>query len=130
MNKLEDTLEKFMKATIVNKENNMAAIRNIKTQVGQISKQLVEGQSGQFSANTQTNLKEHCNTIVIESGTIAGERDGDNVVVEKGRKNEIEGERNEKERGKNMIEEKKIEKKSENDERDVIVKELSYSHVP
>ena len=57
-----------MKATMVNQENNMVAIRNLETQVGQISKQLVEGQSGQVLANTQTNPKEHCNAITTESG--------------------------------------------------------------
>jgi len=34
LNKLEYTLEKFMKATMASQENNMAAIRNIETQVG------------------------------------------------------------------------------------------------
>jgi len=68
MNTFEDTLKKFMKATMVNQENNMVAIRNLETQVGQISKQLVEGQSGQVLANTQTNPKEHCNAITTESG--------------------------------------------------------------
>jgi len=46
LDKFEDTLEKFMKATMVSQENNMAAIRNIEIQVGQISKQLAEEQSG------------------------------------------------------------------------------------
>jgi len=63
----------------------MTTIRNVETQVGQIAKQLAEGQSGQFSANIQTNPKEHCNTIVTKNGRIAGEMDGNNVVAEKER---------------------------------------------
>jgi len=41
-----------MKATLASQENNMVAIRNLETWVGQIAKQLVERQSGQFSANS------------------------------------------------------------------------------
>ena len=70
LNKLEDALEKFMKATMASQENNITTIRNIETQVGQICKQLVDEQSGQFSANTKTNPKEHCNTMASESGRI------------------------------------------------------------
>ena len=75
--------------------------------MGQIAKQLVERQSGQFSANAQTNPKKHCNKIASESGRIAGERDGNNVVSEKERKYETEGERDEKERDKKRSEEEK-----------------------
>ena len=71
---------------MASQENNMAAIRNIEIQVGQIAKQLVERQSGQFSANAQTNPKEHCNKIAFESGRRVGERDGNNVVAEKRRR--------------------------------------------
>ena len=60
-----------MKATLASQENNMVAIRNLETWVGQIAKQLVERQSGQFSANSQTNPKEQCNVITTESGKIA-----------------------------------------------------------
>ena len=51
LNKFEDTLEKFMKAIMASQENNMAVIRNIEIQVGQIAKQLAKRQSGQFLAN-------------------------------------------------------------------------------
>jgi len=40
LKKLEDTLEKFMKATMANHENKMATIRNMEIQMGQMSKQL------------------------------------------------------------------------------------------
>jgi len=93
MNTFEDTLEKFMKDIMANQENNIAEIGNIEIQVGQIAKQLAERQSGQFSANAQTNPREHCNEIASENGRIAGERDCNNVVAEKEGKNETEGER-------------------------------------
>jgi len=35
-----------MKATLASQENNMVAIINLETRVGQIAKQLVERQSG------------------------------------------------------------------------------------
>ena len=40
-----------MKAIMASQENNMAVIRNIEIQVGQIAKQLAKRQSGQFLAN-------------------------------------------------------------------------------
>jgi len=76
----------------------MATIRNREIQVVQIAKQIVEGQSGQFSANTKTNLKEHCNKIVAESDEKIRERDDKMVGVEK-RKNETKRKRDEKDRG-------------------------------
>ena len=79
-------------------------------QLAQKIAQIGEGQSGQFSVNSQTNPKEHCN----------------NVVVEKEEKDETEDKRDEKERS----EEKKIKKKSENKERGILEKDLSYSHPP
>ena len=50
--KLEDTLEKFMQASLTNQKNTEASIRNLETQVGQLAKQLSDQQTGQFSANT------------------------------------------------------------------------------
>jgi len=38
--KLEDTLEKFMQASLTNQNNTKASIRNLETQVGQLAKQL------------------------------------------------------------------------------------------
>ncbi|XP_068492294.1 uncharacterized protein [Phaseolus vulgaris] len=109
MIKVEDALTKIVSA----QDNSMAMIRSIEIQMRQLTKQIsqiVEEQSGQFSVNRQTNSKEHC----------------DNVVAEKEEKDEIEGKRDEKERG----EEEKIKKKSENKERGVFEKDLSYPHSP
>jgi len=50
--KLEETLENFMQASLTNQKNREASLRNLETQVGQLDKQLVEQQGGQFSANT------------------------------------------------------------------------------
>jgi len=72
-----------MEATMANQENNMVTIRDIEIQVGNFAKQLAERQSDQFSANVQTNPKEHCNKIAFENGRIARERDSNNVVAEK-----------------------------------------------
>jgi len=95
--KLEDTLEKFMQDSLTNQKNTEASIRNFEIQVGQLAKQLSDQQAGQFLANTQTNPKEHCNSITTRSGKIVGKGIGDNLVVEEEvlEKNEIEKEENE-----------------------------------
>ena len=68
MNKVEDVLSKTVSA----QENSMASIRSMETQIGQLAKQMsqltqtVDGKIGQFSANTTTNPKEHCNNITTK----------------------------------------------------------------
>jgi len=47
-----------------------------------LDKQLADQQGNQFSANTQTNPKEHCKSITTRSGKVVGEDIGDNLVVE------------------------------------------------
>ena len=67
--KLEETLTQFMQMSMANQKSNDAAIKNLETQVGQLAKQLAEQQPGpSFSANTQTNPKEHCKAITTRSG--------------------------------------------------------------
>jgi len=56
-----------MQAPLSNKKNTEASIQNLETQVGQLAKQLAENQGEQFSANTQTNPKEHCKSITTRS---------------------------------------------------------------
>ncbi|XP_027941135.1 uncharacterized protein LOC114194932 [Vigna unguiculata] len=80
--KLEDTLEKFMQASLTNQKNTEASIRNLETQVGQLAKQLSDQQTGQFPANRQTNPKEHCKSITTRSGKVVGRGIGDNLGVE------------------------------------------------
>jgi len=81
---------------LTNQKNTEALIRNLEIQVGQLAKQLSYQQAGQFSANTQTNPKEHCNSITTKSGKIVGRGIGDNLVVEKEVLEEPERERKKK----------------------------------
>jgi len=100
MSKVEDALTKLM----IMEENIMTMIRNIEIQMEKVVKQFEEIQSGQFSFDSQTNPKEHCN----------------NVVTEK------EDETHELKREKKRSEEEK----RENKERDALEKDLSYPHPP
>jgi len=47
-----------MQASLTNQKNQESSLRNLETQVGQLAKQLSDQQGGQFSANSQPNLKE------------------------------------------------------------------------
>jgi len=75
--------------------------------MGQIAKQLGERQSGQFSADAQTNRRKHRNQIIAEHGKIIGDRDGKIVGTEK-EKDETEREIDEKERKKREVRKKKL----------------------
>ena len=85
---LQDTLSQFMQASMANQKSNEAA-KNLETQVGQLAKQLADQNVGSsFSANTQSNNKEHCKAILTRSGRVVGSEVGDEdeiveVVVEK-----------------------------------------------
>ena len=70
--KLEETLEKFIQASLTNQKNQETSLRNLETQVGQLAKQLADQQGGQFSANTQPNPKEQCKAITIRCGKQVG----------------------------------------------------------
>ena len=66
MSKVEDAITKIVSA----QENNIAMIKSMDIQMGQMAKQIAqiaEGQIRQFSTNNTTNPKEHCNKITIES---------------------------------------------------------------
>src|SRR3954466_3842810 len=81
--KLEDTLTQFMQASMANQRSNEAAIKNLENQVGQLAKQLSEQQPGaSFSANTQTNPKEHCKAIVTRSGREVNSGVNEEVILE------------------------------------------------
>ncbi|XP_019414621.1 PREDICTED: uncharacterized protein LOC109326390 [Lupinus angustifolius] len=96
--KLEETLEKFMQVSIANQKNTDASIRNLETQVGQLAKQMAEQNTDrqQFSANTQTNPKEHCKSITTRSGKVIGKGIGENLAVEEEVLGEIEVEEGQK----------------------------------
>ncbi|KAG2409367.1 uncharacterized protein HKW66_Vig0000320 [Vigna angularis] len=110
--KLEDTLEKFMQASMTNQKNTEASIRNLETQVGQLAKQLSDQQTSHFSANTQTNPKEHCNSITTMSGKIVGEK-------EKNKSEHV-----------NKGEENKSQEKEKKQKEKEIVKHLPYPKIP
>ncbi|XP_019414558.1 PREDICTED: uncharacterized protein LOC109326315 [Lupinus angustifolius] len=98
---LDDTLEKFMQVSITNQKNTEASISNLETRVGQLAKQMAEQHSDHqhFSANTQTNPKEHCKDITTRSGKVIGKDVGENLAVEEEvlKEKEIEEENNESE---------------------------------
>jgi len=58
-------------------------MRNLETQVGQLAKQMVEQQEGQFLENTQTNPKEQCKAITIRCGKHVGSDVGTEVADDK-----------------------------------------------
>ncbi|KAI5391416.1 hypothetical protein KIW84_076284 [Lathyrus oleraceus] len=80
--------------SMANQKSNDAAIKNLETQVGQLAKQLAEQQTGpSFSANTQTNPKEHCKAIMTRSGRELGSENKKRVKSERREKEkEIEEE--------------------------------------
>lgn len=53
---------------MANKESTDAAIKNLETQVDQLSKQLVDQHKGTFIVNTQENPREHSKSILTRSG--------------------------------------------------------------
>ncbi|XP_058753783.1 uncharacterized protein LOC131626967 [Vicia villosa] len=124
--KLEDTLTQFMQASMANQRSNEAAIKNLENQVGQLTKQLSEQQSGaSFSANTQTNPKEHCKAIFTRSGKEVNSGVNEEVIVEDEEEIIVEDEEeevtveNEGEKSEEKIEEELVEKeRKEKEERE------------
>src|SRR4051812_14493735 len=130
--KLEDTPNQFMQVSMENQKTNVASIKNLENQVGQLAKQLAEQQTGpSFSANTQPNPKEYCKAIVTRSGrevnnenkveVIVGddefvvvENEEDEIVVEKEkRKEEEEVVEKEKEKDGSRKKDKSVKKNKE-----------------
>lgn len=146
--KLEDTLTQFMQVSMSNQKNTDASIKNLEMQVGQLAKQLSEQQGGTFSANTQTNPKEHCKAITTRSGIVIGKGIGDNldegvVVVEKEKeKEEVEKEEEEENKDEGVCVEKEKQRKNEKKKENLLVKgeknttksppvqNLPYPHAP
>ena len=112
LNKLEDTLEKFMQASMINQKNTEAyqksteaAIRNVEIQVEQLANQLTDYLGGQFSANTHTNPKDQGMSITTISCKIVGEDIDESLVID-----EEVVEKKEEEREKNKSERQEQEK--------------------
>src|SRR3954463_2804331 len=116
-----------MQASMANQKSNEAAIKNLETQVVQLAKQLAEKQTGpSFTANTQTNPKEHCKAVVTRSGRVLEsevekEVEEEEVRIEKEKEveSEVEPKKNEgvlvenESEEKSEEEEEKIERKRE-----------------
>ncbi|XP_058778263.1 uncharacterized protein LOC131652428 [Vicia villosa] len=124
--KLEDTLTQFMQASMANQRSNEASIKNLENQVGQLAKQFSEQQPGaSFSANTQTNPKEHCKAIVTRSVKEVNSGVNEEVIVEDEEEIIVEDEEeevtveNEGEKSEEKIEEELVEKeRKEKEERE------------
>lgn len=58
----DEVLKQFIQVSMTNQKNTDASIKNLETQVGQLAQQMAQAnqQGGTFTANTQTNPKEHC----------------------------------------------------------------------
>ena len=120
-----------MQASMANQKNTEASIRNLETQVGQLAKQLADQQGSQFSANTQTNLKEHCKAITTRSGKVVGDGIGDKLNVE-GSGVEEEKHESEGEKEKSREESGKSEKSDRNESqmRSPPMRDVPYPHTP
>ncbi|XP_061349765.1 uncharacterized protein LOC133295006 [Gastrolobium bilobum] len=60
---LKKTTNEFMQETISSFKNHEASIRNLETQIGQLSRQLAKRNPGTFPSGTIINPREQCNVI-------------------------------------------------------------------
>ncbi|XP_061353991.1 uncharacterized protein LOC133298680 [Gastrolobium bilobum] len=60
----------FREETRASFRNQEALIRNLETQIGQLSRQFTERTQGTFPSNTVVNPREHCNAITTRSETV------------------------------------------------------------
>ncbi|XP_061364996.1 uncharacterized protein LOC133308393 [Gastrolobium bilobum] len=67
ISELEKALIQFMNETRTHHKNQDASIRNLETQIGQLSRQLAERSPGTFPSDTIINPREHCNAITTKS---------------------------------------------------------------
>nr|XP_023916883.1 uncharacterized protein LOC112028427 [Quercus suber] len=65
---LEDMFMQYMQKTDVAIQNNLASIRNLEVQIGQLSSMLTERTTGTLPSTTVTNPKEHVKAISLRSG--------------------------------------------------------------
>ncbi|XP_061362006.1 uncharacterized protein LOC133305782 [Gastrolobium bilobum] len=74
------TTDAFMNETRSYHKNQDASIRNLETQIGQLSRQLAERAQGRFPSDTIVNPKEDCKSIVTRSGIVITPQDKPKVV--------------------------------------------------
>jgi hypothetical protein len=81
--RLEDTLFKFEELTMVNQQHTYASIKNIKTQLGKMAKQMADMQGSRNPPHhTQPNSTKHENFIGIDEKIEVVEEFGEENVVE------------------------------------------------
>ncbi|XP_061338083.1 uncharacterized protein LOC133284958 [Gastrolobium bilobum] len=64
---LTKNTDTFMEETRTHHKNQDTSIRNLETQIGQLSRQLAERSPGTFPSDTIINPREHCNAITTKS---------------------------------------------------------------
>ncbi|XP_061356443.1 uncharacterized protein LOC133300869 [Gastrolobium bilobum] len=77
------TTDTFINETRAYHKNQDAFIRNLENQIGQLSRQLVERNQGQFQSNTIVNPREDCKSIVTRSGIVITPQEKPKVVQKK-----------------------------------------------
>jgi len=83
-----------MQSTQASFKNYEASIKNLKNQLGQLSKQITERSSGNFPSDTIVNPKEHCKAITIRSGKVIepqSPKGQKNTALEAEKDQQIEG---------------------------------------
>ncbi|XP_022870850.1 uncharacterized protein LOC111390095 [Olea europaea var. sylvestris] len=73
----------FMKKTEATLQDQNAAIKNLKTQIGQMAVALTGRAPGSLPSNTEVNPKEHAKAITTRSGVELPERQMNNPVANK-----------------------------------------------
>jgi hypothetical protein len=61
--------------------NMGATVKNLEVQIGQIAKAVQSQQKGKFPSDTEVNLREHCNAIILRSVKAVEESKSKEVVV-------------------------------------------------
>ncbi|XP_061374780.1 uncharacterized protein LOC133316997 [Gastrolobium bilobum] len=75
MIQLSKTTNDHINETRAYHKNQDASIRNLESQIGQLSRQLAERTQGQFPGDTIVNPKEDCKSIVTRSGIVITPQD-------------------------------------------------------
>ncbi|XP_058745992.1 uncharacterized protein LOC131618851 [Vicia villosa] len=124
-----------------NQKTNVAVIKNLENQVGQLAKQLAEQQTRpSFSANTQPNPKEYCKAILTRSGNEVSNGEMKEIVVEddgfvvvEDEKDEIVVEKENEKEGDEVAEKEKNVKNNKREGKGVStnpIQNLPYPHAP
>src|SRR5436190_1541325 len=97
MDKIDKTTEHTEKCLEVNElklQNHDSILKNLEQQVGQIHGLLSQRQPGKLPSDTEKNLREHVNAVILRSGTTY---EGQQVVINEKEDEEIEENNDEQE---------------------------------